>query len=345
MIGKLALVGAIALLAFSAFHMSQTSAQADSVSLEKAQWESFKLKFGKNYHETEEVYRFTVFRENLRIISEHSTQGKSYTLGITEYADLTQSEFHALYIGPKWDVSKLKNRPPRISEVVNQKPKKMNLQQTQTINWTQVNGIVGPVNNQGQCGSCWSFSATEAVQSTLALAGQGLFQLSEQQLVSCSQAYGNEGCNGGWPYQAYEYIMANPLTTNAAYPYISGKTEMTGTCNTAAAAAGKYTISSYQDVPTNDGADGCINLQTFLQKQPVSVCVDASNWSALYTGGIYPADECGTEIDHAVFLVGSNPDYWLIQNSWGATWGENGFIQLAPGNTCAVCTVASIPIA
>jgi hypothetical protein len=177
------------------------------------------------------------------------------------------------------------------------------------------------------------------------MAGQGLFQLSEQQLVSCSQAYGNQGCNGGWPYQAFEYIMANPLTTSSAYPYISGITEMTGTCNTAAAAAGKYTIAGYTDIPTNDGADGCINLQNALVQQPISVCVDASSWSALYTGGIFPANECGTEIDHAVFLVGSNPDYWLIQNSWGSSWGETGFIQLAPGNTCAVCTVASYPTA
>lgn len=338
----LIVLGAVALFAIG-FHQStlQTSSITGVISEEQVQWESFKAKYNKVYEATEEIYRFTVFCMNLRKIAEHNASGSTWTMGVTAYADLHQSEFHALYIGPKWDMSKLKNRPPRISEV-QAAPKK--LQQSDNINWTQKSGIVGPVNNQGQCGSCWSFSATEAIQSALAVAGQGLYQLSEEQLVQCSGAYGNEGCNGGWPYQAFEYVMANPLNTNADYPYVSG-TGITGKCNQSLASQGKYTISTYNDVSTNDGADGCINLQQALITQPVSVCVDAANWSALYTGGIYPADECGTEIDHAVFLVGSNSGYWLVQNSWGTSWGENGYIQLAPGNTCAVCTVASVPVA
>jgi C1A family cysteine protease len=332
-------LGAVALVTISMTLVAEKQEQK-ALSLEKSQWESWKLKHSKNYHANEELYRFAVFRENLKMIEEHKTLGKTYTLGLTEYADLTQAEFQALYIGQKWDTTKLKNRPPRLSEL--KKPEV--LAQTQTINWTQKNGIVGPVNNQGQCGSCWSFSATESIQSILALAGQPLQQLSEEQLVQCSGAYGNEGCNGGWPYQAFEYVMANPLATNEIYPYVSG-TGVTGNCKANLAAQGTAKISDYNDVSTNDGADGCINLQTALVSSPVSVCVDAANWSALYTGGIYPADECGDEIDHAVFLVGSSPDAWLIQNSWGTSWGENGYIQLAPGNTCAVCTVASVPVA
>jgi hypothetical protein len=139
--------------------------------------------------------------------------------------------------------------------------------------------------------------------------------------------------------------MANPLNLASAYPYVSGTAGITGTCNKQLAGEGKYTISSYKDVSTNDGADGCINLQAALMIQPVSVGVDASNWPNLYTGGIFPSSECGNVLDHAVFLVGSNPDYWLIQNSWGTTWGENGYIQLQAGNTCGVCTSASVPIA
>jgi len=252
---------------------------------------------------------------------------------------MTQAEFHGLYIGPKWDTTKLKNsKIPKLNEAGAAIKERENLQQG-VINWTTA-GDVGPVNNQGQCGSCWSFSAAESIQSAWAVAGKGLPQLSEEQLVQCSGSFGNEGCNGGWPYQAFEYVMANPLNTFAAYPYTSGA-GVTGNCNTALEAKGTYGISTYETVSAS-----CGSLQTALAQQPLSVCVDAANWSALYFGGIYPSAECGDQVDHAVLLTGTDgATYWMIQNSWASSWGEAGYIQLQYGNTCAVCDYATYPVA
>jgi C1A family cysteine protease len=254
-------------------------------------------------------------------------------LGVTQFADITQAEFQALYVGPKWDTTKLKNsKLPKLNEV------NQSVQQS-AVNWVAA-GNVGPVNNQGQCGSCWSFSAAESIQSALSLNGQGLPQLSEEQLVQCSGSFGNEGCNGGWPYQAYEYVMSNPLNLASAYPYTSG-TGVTGNCNAALEAKGTYKISTYETV-----AASCASLQNALVQQPISVCVDASNWSALYYGGIFPSSECGDQVDHAVLLTGTDgATYWTIQNSWASSWGENGYIQLQYGDSCAVCDYAVYPVA
>lgn len=139
-------------------------------------------------------------------------------------------------------------------------------------------------------------------------------------------------------------MLRHPLATSSVYPYTS-YSGSTGKCQQNLEQQGTASISGYKEVDDNDGADGCNNLQEALLERPISVCVDAAMWSWLYNGGIYPADECGNDIDHAVLLVGSTPEYWLIQNSWGTSWGEDGYIRLAPGNTCAVCEVASYPVA
>jgi C1A family cysteine protease len=197
----LTLIGVFALLAIGFHHMKGEDRIVNpDVTEEKALWESWKAKHNKEYTSEEEVYRFSVFKANLIKIREHNASGSSYSLGLTNFADLLQDEFVALYIGPKWDMSKIPNRPATISEL-----SAGLTQSVPSINWT-TQGVVGPVNNQGQCGSCWSFSAAESIQSAWAVAGKGLPQLSEEQLVQCSGAYGNEGCNGGWPYQAYNYV-------------------------------------------------------------------------------------------------------------------------------------------
>jgi C1A family cysteine protease len=152
--------------------------------------------------------------------------------------------------------------------------------------------------------------------------------LSEQQLVDCSGAYGNNGCNGGWMDSAFQYVRDNGLSYSNSYPYVA----VNQNCR---ANGGPFRISGFTDVPT------CTNTQNALSITPISVAVDASNWS-FYRGGVF--NNCGTAVNHGVLLVGiDNNGNWNIKNSWSNGWGENGFIRLAPGNTCAVCGYGSYP--
>lgn len=126
---------------------------------------------------------------------------------------------------------------------------------------------------------------------------------------------------------AFEYIVDHGITTQDQYPYVARD-------QTCQKDGGAIKLSGYIDV------EGCNNLANAVNSRPVSVAVDSSNWS-LYRGGILSA--CGLNANHGVLVVGYTGDYWKIKNSWGTYWGENGFIRLAKGNTCAVCSYPSYP--
>jgi len=178
------------------------------------------------------------------------------------------------------------------------------------------------VKNQGSCGSCWAFSTVSAVEAYFAVVkGQKGLDLSEQQVVDCSKN-GNQGCNGGWPNVALSWVAKNGLTTTAAYPY----TARDGTCKTS---TGAYKINGPHKVSASQAS-----LQSAIDQRPVSVCVDASNWSG-YRSGILSS--CGKSTNHAVTAFGYDASgNWKIKNSWGTSWGESGYIRLAAGNTCNV---------
>ena len=180
------------------------------------------------------------------------------------------------------------------------------------------------VKNQGSCGSCWAFAANAVQESTMNIRGQGLPNLSEQDLVDCSRGYGNQGCNGGWYYHAWDYVKAKGgLSSESAYPY-TGKD---GTCKSVSR---PHKITGYSKVTAADA-----NIETAINDVPVAVAVDASNWSS-YKSGIF--SNCATSINHAVTAVGYvSGSHWLIRNSWGTTWGESGYMRLRMGaNTCGV---------
>jgi C1A family cysteine protease len=187
------------------------------------------------------------------------------------------------------------------------------------IDWT-TKGAVSGVKNQGQCGSCWAFSAT-GVSESWALLEKKSVSLSEQQLVDCSASYGNHGCNGGWPSSALKYVKDHGLSSESQYPY-KAKTE---TCQKQ---GGDFKITTISSVA------GCAGLESGIASRPLSVTVDAANWSH-YSSGVF--NNCGHSIDHAVLLVGVVGGAWKIKNSWGTSWGEHGYIRLAGGNTCGVC--------
>jgi C1A family cysteine protease len=292
---------------------------------------------GKYYSGNEYNYRLSVFTDNVNRIHEHNVGGHSWNMSINKYADVTPGEFSARFTGSllKSDVKK---------RSVFRGFKNTNI--PESIDWVSV-GAVTPVKNQGQCGSCWSFSTTGSVEGAWFLAKKELVSLSEQQLVDCSTVQGNEGCNGGLMDYAFQYIIANGgITTEAAYPY-------SATGPNDCQAAGKpvaATIHSYHDIPVSEDA-----LLAAIAQQPVSVAIEADQSSfQFYSGGVMSA-ACGTALDHGVLAVGygtdssSGLDYYKVKNSWGADWGTNGYILLArgtsynPNGQCGIQMSASMP--
>jgi C1A family cysteine protease len=300
-------------------------------------FEEWMVHHGKSYTPEEQKYRQIIFAKNQYVIEERNRiPGRTVVLGPTKFADLLPDEFAGRkgYVPSPHDDMAI-HFPYR--ELPNE------------VDWVSA-GAVTPVKNQGQCGSCWSFSTTGSVEGAWFIKKGELVSLSEQQLVDCSGPEGNMGCNGGLMDQAFSYIIKNGgICSEADYPYSSGG-GANGTCHTCTPVAH---ISSYVDVqPKNETA-----LMAAVAQQPVSVAVEADglDWQ-FYFGGIV-TDACGTNLDHGVLVVGYGTDYtgkpqdyWKVKNSWGADWGEQGYIRLgrgtafAPNGQCGILMDPSYPI-
>ena len=290
-------------------------------------------------------YREYVWHSNLIKVEEHNAAGHSWTMAMNKFADLTASEFAEQYITGGYDTFMAFRRSFPYRNFM-----MPSIGAPASVDWT-TQGAVTPVKNQGQCGSCWAFSTTGSVEGAWFLFNGTLVSLSEQQLVDCSSAEGNQGCNGGLMDSAFEYIIKNKgLTTEANYPY----TAQDGTCSATKAKAVAATIKSYTDVATNSEAA----LELAIALQPVSVAVEADqNSFQLYSGGVLTA-ACGANLDHGVLAVGYGTDstsgnqFWKVKNSWGADWGVNGYILLGKGKTynggagqCGILSDPSFPVA
>jgi len=290
----------------------------------------------KSYSASEFQVRYTIFKSNMDYARDWNNQyPEGPVLGMTHLADLTNAEYQKLYLGTKIDATnKLASAPKvEVSDSYNA-----------TVDWRTKN-VVSPIKNQGQCGSCWSFSTTGSTEGAHALKTGNLVSLSEQNLMDCSTSYGNAGCDGGLMDQAFQYIIANGgIDTEESYPYQG----VDGTCAYKAANSGA-TISAYTDVTS--GSETA--LATAVTQQPVSVAIDASHTSfQLYVTGIYHDIFCSaTRLDHGVLAVGfgtdttSSKNYWIVKNSWGTAWGQAGFIYMSKdrNNNCGIATSASYP--
>jgi len=295
----------------------------------------------RKYDSADEFFkRYNIFKANLDIVRDHATKNATYTLAINKFADLTLNEFRALYnkYDPRVDAPTCMTSTGVASEAL-----------PASVDW-RTKGAVTPVKDQGQCGSCWSFSTTGAIEGAVFLKTGKLTSLSEQELVDCAQSTGNQGCSGGLMQNAFTWVVENKgLCTEAAYPY----TATDGTC-TKSRCASASTISGCSNVDVNNE----VALQTALVQQPISVAVDAATaaWQ-LYSSGVMPASSCGgadPQLDHGVLAVGygtqNGKNYWIVKNSWGAGWGQSGYVFLARGSstntpgTCGINMSPSYPV-
>jgi C1A family cysteine protease len=305
-----------ALLAVLTLFALQQSQEASSAPYS---FEQYKLEYRKAYAQGEEEYRKTVFLRNLVAIHEHNANpAHSWKMGVNQFTDLTEVEFAAIHLTLKVDQQDLE---------VTAEPEMLNRLTGASIDWEAENKIT-PVRDQGQCGSCWAIAAVGALESSYLIRDNKVDALSPQDVIDCSGPYGNQGCNGGLPDNAYKYIKDKGIALEKDYPY----TAKTGKCRSDVKR--DHTLKSYTDVK------GCDNLVNALAKQAISSAVDATKWST-YASGIL--SDCGTNLNHGVIVIGVTDQYWRLQNMWGTKWGEKGYIRLARGNTCGVCQVPSYP--
>lgn len=295
----------------------------------------FKGVFNKHYSAAEEATRFTCFSENLKVIDQRNSKGHEMH-GVNQFTDLCADEFRAAFLGLVASNNTLKHSKGTFQAVEG-------MSTPAAIDW-RTKGAVTPVKNQGQCGSCWSFSATGNMEGQWQIAGNTLVGLSEEELVQCSHNGGNAGCQGGLMDNAFDWVVTNGgIDSEADYPYNSG-TGVTGTCQEDKLKNYVAHFTGHQDIAKSETA-----MEQFVGASgPLAIGVDALSWQ-FYIGGIMKL--CiGKQLDHGVLIVGYDtthtPPYWIIKNSWGASWGENGYIRVEKGrNECGLTQAASTSIA
>jgi C1A family cysteine protease len=295
----------------------------------------------KSYRGGELEVRFATFRANIAIVATLNAQSESATFSINKFADLTATEFKNLY---------LTHTPSNRGSFTGARTPIAQPPTGGVIDW-RTKGAITPVKDQGQCGSCWAFSATEEIESMEFMAGRALQVLAPQQIVSCDKggSWGDDGCNGGFTEGAFEYVQKNGgIETEDNYPYTSGDSGEDGNC-TFDATKVAVTIAGYKYAIPPCTSGGCTNqdengLLTQIASAPISICVNAEPWQ-FYSSGVMKHKQCDgayADQDHCVQLVGydqsSSPNYWIVRNSWNTDWGIQGYIHLEIGtNTCGLC--------
>jgi len=299
-------------------------------------YEAFKAKWNKSFlSEEDHDLHHAAYLKNVEFINNHNIDydaGKySFWCGVNEWSDLTDEEYDARngYRLPTEPIKgPVRNGDPSTAP--------------DSIDW-RTKGAVNAVKNQGQCGSCWAFSAVCSLEGQTAIHGGSLPDAAEQQLVSCDT--NSHGCNGGWPSKSYNYIGgqgSNGIDTQSSYPYTASDSacdhqKTSDNQNVAATCSG----------PSSVGASEGALEEAVGNVGPISICLCASGSFGQYSGGIFDDTSCSHSINHAVACVGYDnaQDFWIVRNSWGASWGESGYIRMKKKgqNLCGMLSNSCYP--
>jgi len=275
--------------------------------------------FDKTYSHDEFFTRYNTFKSWVDFVAVHNAGNHTWQAGLNQFSDLTPAQFAAQYL-TGLDVA------PVDLEVTAESMAAAEVSPANDIDWRS-KGAVTPVKNQASCGSCWAFSAIGIVEGWSQIKEGTLKSLSEQQLVDCAGAYGNQGCNGGWHDKAVDYLSTVGSCLGADYPYTARDGACKKTCK-------PVTKPNASVKGTTEAA-----LLANIANGPVGVAVDASGGFQSYRSGVF-SGPCGTSLNHAILAVGfsSTPSkYWIVKNSWGTTWGSQGYIYMAQGkNLCGI---------
>ncbi|XP_072379839.1 cathepsin L-like proteinase [Diabrotica undecimpunctata] len=303
---------------------------------EKGQWDSFKSTHNKVYQNVkEDAFRFEVFQKYLQKIEEHNARYEkgevTWFMKVDRFSDWTEGEIRHFF-------NNQKTRRPKLTNVTYATFPK-NLKVPDSMDWRQHNAV-REVKDQGNCGSCWSFSTTGSVEGQIALKKNMQISLSEQQLVDCSGS--DNGCNGGWVNNALNYIRDNGIMSEGDYSYVATQ----GNCRYDANRV-VTRISGQTHVQRMNEWD---MLQASGTVGPLSVGINAPPIVG-YGGGIFDVDGCPNgdgDLNHAVLAVGygseNGLDYWIVKNSWGVGFGEQGYIRMRRGkNLCGIAVDPCYP--